>query len=148
SLNKMQHVDAQGFLYYIEGGSGNVMRYDPDADEAAAIGQFSLAKHLPGVTWAGDQPPQHRAVRLLETLGQAKAIGYMAWCDAVVELDTTNGEIRVIGRLDPTVTELPRRGGPAVRGMAISDTTFFAITNLSGGGQPMHSRFVTLDLAT
>lgn len=148
NLGKMQHVDGQGCLWYVEGASGEVKRFDPGKNASETRGKVTLAD-FPGVTWtnAGRLPFMEPAW-LPETLGKERAVGFMDWCEAVVELDTTTGKVRCLGRLRPEVTHFPRANTlEAFGAKAVSGDTFVGIRNRRGMVY-RHIELYTLNMKT
>jgi len=154
-VTKMQHVDPQGRMWMVD-DAGQIQRFDPDKNETAVLGQLTVAD-FPDVKWLGylvkrkrqpDSAPRLRVDFLPATLGKEKAIGFAAWCQAVVELDTATGAVRLIGRLRPDQKEYP----PAItadpfRGFGVSGDTLVAICNMRYG-KPRHTELHTLNLKT
>jgi hypothetical protein len=147
-LGKMQHVDGQGCLWFVDGASGEVRRFDPGKNASETRGKVTLAD-FPGVTWTNAaQRPFMEAQWLPETLGKEKAVGFMDWCEAAVELDTATGKLRCLGRLRPEVTHYPRSNTlEAFGAKSVSGDTFVAIRNRRGQVY-RHIELYTLNMRT
>lgn len=147
-ISKHQHVDEKGLLYFTDAKTGHVMRYDPDTDKVTPFAQLSRDA-FQGLEWKGERRQDFGVEWLPSTLGKPVAYGFMAWCEAVLQLDTKAATVKVVARLRPELKEYPvaKEGNSQWGAMEHNGKRFFAVQNLQTTGM-MHSILYSLDLAS
>jgi hypothetical protein len=85
---------------------------------------------------------------LRSSQGKDKAIGFVRWCEAVVELNVETGELRTIGRLRPDVQAYPVAADiEGFRAFDVAGDRFVGLANMRDN-KPRHVELHTLDMQT